>query len=44
MIGSSGAYYFFAAMCVLTVGFSLIFVPDTRGKTSAELELLYAKK
>jgi hypothetical protein len=30
-------------MCFVTVLFSFFFIPDTRGKTAAQLEKLYQK-
>ena len=42
-LGSAGSYFFFSVVCGLTAAFSFFFVPDTRGKTSAQLETLYRK-
>jgi len=43
-LGAHGTYYFYAIMCLATSIVSWFFTPDTRGKTAAELQMLYHKK
>jgi facilitated trehalose transporter len=42
-IGAHGAYYLFAIICLITTVFSCFFVPETRGKSDAELQQLFHK-
>ena len=43
-LGTHGTYYLFGGICVTMFLFSLFFIPDTRGKTAAELHRLYENK
>ncbi len=40
-LGTHGTYYFFGGICSLMLLFSCFFIPETRGKTAAELHRLY---
>ncbi len=40
---SYGAYWFFAAVCLVTVVYVFIFLPETKGKTLEEVEELFAR-
>jgi hypothetical protein len=42
-LGPHGTYYLFGSVCLATMMFSFFFVPDTRGKSAAELHMLYEK-
>ena len=43
-LGAHGTYYFYGAVSLATAVFSYFFTPDTRGKSTAELQMLYHKK
>ncbi|KAL2408470.1 putative glucose transporter rco-3 [Exophiala dermatitidis] len=36
-----GTYIFFAAFCLLAVGFTLLFVPETRGKSLEDMDVVF---
>jgi hypothetical protein len=36
-----GTYIFFAAFCLLAFGFTYFFVPETRGKTLEDMDLVF---
>ncbi len=39
-----GTYIFFAAFCLLALGFTYFFVPETRGKTLEDMDLVFGDK
>ena len=43
-IGPHGTYYVFGCVCLAMAFFCIFFVPDTRGKSVAELHMLYDKQ
>jgi facilitated trehalose transporter len=43
-IGAHGAYYLFAVVCLIMTAFSCFCVPETRGKSDAELQQLFHKQ
>ncbi|KAL4804620.1 general substrate transporter [Aspergillus unguis] len=38
---SWGTYIFFAAFCLLALGFTFFFIPETRGKTLEDMDLIF---
>jgi sugar porter (SP) family MFS transporter len=43
-LGRSGAFFFYAAICVLTFFFCLRFVPETKGKHLEEIQEIFAER
>ncbi len=39
-----GTYIFFAAFCLLALGFTYFFVPETRGKMLEDMDLVFGDK
>ncbi|XP_023336487.1 facilitated trehalose transporter Tret1-2 homolog isoform X3 [Eurytemora carolleeae] len=44
LLQESGAFYFYSAVCMLGAVFTIVFVPETRGKSLQEIELQFSKK
>ena len=42
-LGAHGSYYVFAGMCIAKSVFCFFCIPETRGKSTAELQRLYQK-
>jgi sugar porter (SP) family MFS transporter len=43
-LGRSGAFFFYAAICVLTFFFCLRFVPETNGKHLEDIQAIFAER
>ena len=43
-LGRSGAFFFYAAICLLTFFFCLRFVPETKGKHLEEIQEIFAER
>jgi len=44
LLGAFGYYLMFSAFCVLLFAYVLIFVPETKGKSFADIQLYFAGK
>ena len=43
-LGSSGTFYLFAAMCVVSFAFVWFLLPETKGKTLAEIQQMWVDR
>jgi hypothetical protein len=43
-LGRSGAFFFYAAICVVTFFFCLRFVPETKGKHLEDIQAIFAER
>lgn len=41
LIGSHGAFWLFGVICLISLAFVIIFVPETRGRSLEEIERYY---